>query len=176
MGKRTWVQACPAAGPKLWITAPHCPQRQGTKELEETQDIRSFSEFFFFFFFLRDRWMLSERVSDGDERARLMKLRSEGDRKKMRFFLKKEEPQVTFDLGGEKGCILRWHSVKSGAVWANCGVWRKALLVVPYPADERSLTGYEGQCCVRSFACNFCDVWLSCSRQRLLSGQHTFLT
>ena len=30
--------------------------------------------------------MLSERVSDGDERARLMKLRSEGDRKKMRFF------------------------------------------------------------------------------------------
>lgn len=51
--------------------------------------------------------MLSERVSDGDERARLMKLRSEGDRKKMRFFFKKEEPQVTFDLGGEKGCILR---------------------------------------------------------------------
>ena len=37
-----------------------------------------------------------------------MKLRSEGDRKKMRFFfLKKEEPQVTFDLGGEKGCVLR---------------------------------------------------------------------
>lgn len=36
-----------------------------------------------------------------------MKLRSEGDRKKMRFKKKKKkEPQVTFDLGGEKGCVL----------------------------------------------------------------------
>lgn len=53
--------------------------------------------------------MLSERVSDGDERDRLMELGFEGDRKK------KKPPQVTFDLGGEKGCVLHRHSVRSGA-------------------------------------------------------------
>lgn len=70
--------------------------------------------------------MLSDRVSDGDERAWLMKLRSEGDRKKMRFKKKKKRtsghirpwwgermcPPLT--LGQEWCCLSQLRSLEEG--------------------------------------------------------------
>lgn len=87
-----------------------------------------------------------------------MKLRSEGDRKKMRFFFfKKKNLRSHSTLVGRKevssvdtrsGVVLSEPTAEFGGrrFW-----WGSTPLT-------SALTGREGQCCVRSFACNFCDV------------------